>query len=288
MPTESKKQSLKEIREACGYTPDYVARMTDIPLKSLEAFECGAEKPSEEQLLLLSKLYEAELGSVPEVGSDPSPADPPHGTEERGTPPEAFEIPSKAAKVFQRELENGERILWYGNPYMNRMASNLMVCFFRTALLLAFYFLWSLREIQSGKLQLPAILLHTLLITGFSFGFELFRVLRNQCTRYAVTDRRVLIRYGFFRRSVIEYRHERQDSPRLWKTAGNRGIIFMTEDAYRFTVGENSGYAGTHRANPDVRIAFVDIVEAERVYALLMHAAHAHRLAFRSETDRTE
>ena len=286
MPTEHRTESLKEIREARGYTTDYVARMTDIPPRVLEAFECGTETPSEEQLLLLSRLYETDLTSLSETEADPSTEDAPCDTEDSDTPPDAFDVPSSAARVFQKALEDGERILWYGCPYMKRTASNLMVRGFGTVLILVFYFMWSLKEIQSGKLRLPTILLHALLITGVSFGFELFSILRNKRIRYAVTDRRVLILCGFFRQTVVEYRYEGNASPKLWKTTSNRGIIFMTEDAYRYTVGEDSRYAGARRASPDVRTAFVDIIDAERVYSLLTHALRAHRRADRDDENK--
>ena len=204
---------------------------------------------------------------------------------------EAMNILSTAANAFHRDLEQDERVLWYGGPYMGRAASALMVRFLSTALLLAFYFLWSLKEIQSGALKLSTILIHMLLIACVSFGLELIAILRNKRAHYAVTDLRVLVRCGLLKGTLTEYRYDGGCTPRLLKTSGDRGIIFLTEEAYRFaTEGSpmESMRKKRRRATPDFRVAFVDIPNAEQVYSLLTDALRAQSKGDPTDTEKTE
>lgn len=202
-----------------------------------------------------------------------------------------FEITDPARAVFHKELLSDERVLWYGGPYMGRAASALMVRFLSTALLLAFYFLWSLKEIQSGALKLSTILIHMLLIACVSFGLELIAILRNKRAHYAVTDRRVLVRCGLLKGTLTEYRYDGGCTPKLLKTSGDRGIIFLTEEAYRIATGEipmKSTGMKWRRATPDFRVAFVDIPNAERVYSLLAEAIRAQSEGDPTDAQKTE
>jgi transcriptional regulator with XRE-family HTH domain len=114
--------NLAAARSKAGYSVETAARMLDIKPKVIEAWERGKAVPTDEELVLLSKLYSVELSALTAEGDDEKQQNPhiadsdvPPKKEDRSE----FYAPhtqDDQRGSFSDYLEEGEELLWEGRP----------------------------------------------------------------------------------------------------------------------------------------------------------------------------
>jgi hypothetical protein len=165
--------------------------------------------------------------------------------------------------VTGTELLSGERVLWEGRPDLFRFVLNPVYVFF-----LVFFVLWFLGFASSFASRSPNgpptlfFLFPLLFFAVFIFGPMLISGwLEGSRTRYALTDRRVLIR-GFRRRAELDL--ATLQLVELERSLfGTASIYFAPRSGYAgWGWGFQSGWTPSFRAIPD----------ADRVYDLVSRA----------------
>lgn len=289
--------NLAAARTKAGYSVETAARMLDVKPKVIEAWERGKAVPTDEELMLLSKLYSVDLSVLTAEGNGTEPPNP--REEDSDVPPKQearseFSAPhtqDEQTSPFSEYLEDGEEILWEGRPaprwkYGKKFKARLLSAL---APIPVFLLLTAAAEIEPRAF--PFILVVFLCYAVYLEGITLVLCLGTQ---YAVTTRRILIRSAIPYLQCREYRYEDPYYPRIYTERDGYGSLFFSSSDLHSAREANRESAETesygefrinrHRRNgwvmpPNPTKNLVGIANVEELYCLVARQfAEAHPL----------
>lgn len=179
--------------------------------------------------------------------------------------PEAF---------ITRLLSPGEKLLWSGRPRQGmllRPAENLLMPLCCVLCALAMYWQWRVAAsgapISMRLYGIPLVVIGLYLVVGRLYVDAQQRAL----TLYGVTDQRVIVVHGLFRRK-IKWFAVRDITPTLTERPDKTGTIHFGRPPQTFVGLEMPSSAGLTYANPNC----FDLVEnARKVYDVIVSAQKA-------------
>lgn len=177
--------------------------------------------------------------------------------------------------TLERELDRGERILWKGRPARGiRLRSSDLF-------MIPFSLVWSVLAISnlapmliSGKAD-PAFslvgLLFIVVAIYISVGRFIVDAIVRASTEYAITDRRVIIKSGFFSRKVTTINMNTMPEVSLTEKSNGSGTILFGDTGSWRAPAMSGFYMPGYRQPPALEM----IRDVRKAYALLTNARGA-------------
>lgn len=282
--------SLKQSREKCGFTVDYAARMVGVKPREIHKWESGASVPSDETLLLLSRLYgtsladlmrdtlSAESASAPPHDKKDAPVERQSGLSEQASEHRSHTDETNDDARFLPHLMVEEHILWSGRPdpffttYRIPFPQRIFMLFW-----LGFAIFWTVSASAAsglfGLFGVPFVLIGIQMNFGAKYAYNK----KKAHIYYALTNKRALIlgdsEKPFFR--SIDF----SPAPSLDFEAGmgGKGSVYLNRYQTDF-VPQNRYKRGIDVSFPDPTRHFLDIKDGARVYRMMESAiAETHR-----------